>query len=202
MADHNSRKQAALAILATLPLALLAQPAAAQGNLSASAYKTAIDFAGCVVDADASGAAALLATAPGSPQADTATSLLLANATCTVQPAAKAVRGAVAERLYLKRYPAAPAELAGPPPPFTGSGDIDLVYYDITRCAATRDPVGADMLVRSEPRSEDEKAALRRIVPIVGACTPAGGKIGFDREKMRGLIAEGLLAMRKGRGSN
>ena len=198
-----------LGMNAILPLAagmaaLLAQPAFAQGgSVSASTYKTTLEFAGCVVNADASGASALLATVPGSPQADTAVSGLLANKACNKDKvSASALRGAVAEQLYLKQYPAAPAELTGPPPPFKGSGDADLAYYDITRCAATRDPLGADMLIRGELRSEAEKIAVRRILPVIGACTPEGAKIGFDREKMRGLIAEGLLVVRKGQGPN
>jgi len=190
------------AILAAVSLIAFAQPAAAQGKVSATAYKTTLAFAGCAVDADWDNARALLAAEPGSKPANEAADHLLANKTCGDEGSAKAMRGAVAERLYVKQYPAAPAEALGPAAPFTGSGKPDMAYFDITRCAATRDPVGADMLVRSELRSDAEKAALRRIVPVIGSCTPGGAQVGFDREGMRGLLAEGLLTVRAGQGSN
>ncbi|MES2443679.1 MAG: hypothetical protein V4574_12680 [Pseudomonadota bacterium] len=184
------------AVLAALSLGAFAQPAAAQ-SVSTSTYKKVLEFAGCVVDANGDGARAVLATVPGSFEAATAISRLVAGSTCgDRKDKPEVMRGAIAERIYLIVYPDKPAEVTGTPAPFVGSGDPKLGNYDVTRCAAQRDPVGADMLVRSELRSDAEKAAVKRIIPVIGACTPAGAQIGFDREKMRGLIAEGLIAVR------
>jgi hypothetical protein len=159
-----------------------------------SSYQATLDYAGCVAKAD--GARDLFMTQPGSRESAAAIAAAGDAGQCGKMPrGADLLRGALAERVYLKTYAAAPAE-GGTPAPFTGSGKADLAMYDITRCAATRDPVGADMLIRSALRSDAEKAALARIVPVVGACTPSGGQVGFGREEMRGLIAEGLIATR------
>jgi hypothetical protein len=185
-----------LAVLATVSLGVLAQPAAAQ-SVSRAGYKTALDTASCIVAAKGDEARALFATVPQSPEAASGIASLMKGGSCGTNAADPSImRGALAERVYLKAYPTPPAEVSLTPAPFTGSGNPELATYDITRCAALRDPVGADMLVRSELRSDAEKAAVKRIIPVIGACTPAGSQIGFDREGMRGLIAEGLLTVR------
>lgn len=189
------------AFLAALPLAALATPAAAQ-SVSNNSYKATLEFAACAIAANPADARALLASTPETPEAKALVRKLAATSGCTGKANDEALRGAIAERLYLGTYAAAPAAPAGPAAPFTGSGVEALANWDITRCAATRDPVGADMLIRSELRSPAEKEAITRFVPVIGACTPAGAKIGFDKEKMRGLVAEGLLVVRAGTAAN
>lgn len=197
----ESPMKSSLAILAALSLGALTQPAVAQ-SVSASKYKTTLAFATCIVDAKADQARAVFTTAPKSPESDASVAALVAGTNCGDPGVAGALRGALAERVYLKTYAAAPTEVSLTPATFTGSGNPALANYDVTRCAALRDPVGADMLVRAELRSDAEKAAIKRIVPVIGACTPAGGQIGFDREGMRGLVAEGLIAVRQAPGGN
>ncbi len=188
-----------IAILTALPLIALAQPAAAQ-DLSTSAYRNTLEFAGCVLAANPADARALLASVPASVDEGALVKKLAATSGCTGKPKEEALRGAIAERVYLATYAAAPAEPAAgaAPAPFTGSGNAALANWDITRCVATRDPVGADMLVRSELGTPAQKDAIKRLSPVIGGCVPAGVQVGFDREKMRGLIAEGLLAVRAG----
>lgn len=191
-----------IAILAALPILALAQPAAAQ-SVSTSSYRNTLDFAGCALSANPADARALIASAPESAEERALIAKLAGTSGCTDKPKTEALRGAVAERVYLATYPAAPAEpAAGPAAPFKGSGAAALANWDITRCVAMRDPVGADMLVRSEVGSGAQKEAIKRISPVIGACVPAGVQIGFDREKMRGLIAEGLIAVRAGSPAN
>ena len=182
-------------LLGALPLFAFATPAAAQ-SVSNNSYKATLEFAACAVAADPADAGALIASAPETPEAKALVRKLAATPGCTGKANDEALRGAVAERLYLNTYAAAPVAPTGPAAPFTGSGNEALANWDVTRCAATRDPVGADMLIRAGLRSPAEKEALTRFVPVIGACTPAGAKIGFDKEKMRGLVAEGLLAVR------
>lgn len=189
-----------VAILSVLPLLALAQPAAAQ-TLSTSAYRSTLEFAGCAVAANPADAAALLAATPGSPEDKALAEKIGATPGCEGKPKTDALRGAVAERVYLTTYSAAPATPTGPAAPFEGSGVTALANWDITRCAAQRDPVAADALIRSGLRSSEEKEAIKVFLPVIGACTPAGFQIGFDREKMRGLVAEGLLAVRKAGGN-
>ena len=186
-----------LAVLAGLPLLALAQPAAAQ-SVSTSSYRTTLEYAGCVLTADPANSRALLASVPESPESAALVTKLAVTPGCTAKVNDKALRGAIAERVYLATYAAAPAEATGSAAPFAGSGVAALANWDVTRCVATRDPVGADMLVRSEVGSGAQKDAIKRISPVIGACVPAGVQIGFDREKMRGLVAEGLLAVRAG----
>jgi hypothetical protein len=183
-----------------LPLLALAAPAAAQ-TLSTSAYKATLEFAGCAVAANPGDAAALLATTPGSPEDKALAEKFAATAGCEGKPKTEALRGAVAERVYLSTYAAAPAAPTGPAAPFNGSGVAALANWDITRCAAQRDPVAADALIRSGLRTAEEREAIKVFLPVIGACTPVGFKIGFDREKMRGLVAEGLLSVRKAGGN-
>jgi hypothetical protein len=172
-----------------------ALPVAAQ-----EAEKPIDQFARCTVGADAAAARAFLATAPGSPESKNAAKRLAdKKGACGAEikrPGEPELRGAIAERLYLDTYATPPAALIGEPAPFQGSGDATQVMYDVTRCAVTRDPVAADMLVRAGPGTPEEKAALALVVPAVGRCTPQGAKLGFNRDQLHALIAEGLFKVR------
>jgi hypothetical protein len=169
----------------------IAPPSPKKGN-----YLAALDYAGCVANASGDDARGVFMTQAGSRESSAAITALAAASKCGKLPgSAASLRGALAERVYLKTWPAAPA-VPTTPLPFTGSGKPELAMYDITRCVVTRDPLGADMLIRSAPRSDAEKDALHRVVPVIGTCTPAGGQVGFGREEMRGMIAEGLIAVR------
>lgn len=176
-------------------LGLIAQPALAQ-SVSTSNYKTALDYAGCVVGKDAAAARAVLAATPGSIEAGAATEALASTGCDNAKVREEALRGALAERVYLATYATAPAELTGEPAAFAGSGVKELAYYDIGRCTASRDPLGVDMLIRSDLRSDGEKNALKRIMPVLAGCVPKGFQLGLDREKLRGYVAEGLLQVR------
>ncbi len=157
-------------------------------------------FARCTVGADAAGARALLALAPGSVDSKKAAKQLAdKKGTCgsaIKRPGEPEIRGAIAERLYLDTYATPPAALTGEPAPFQGSGDATQVMYDVTRCAASRDPVAADMLIRAAAGTAEEKAALARVVPAVGRCTPQGAKLGFNRDQLHALVAEGMFKLR------
>ncbi|UZK66793.1 hypothetical protein [Sphingomonas sp. M1-B02] len=182
--------------LAGLGLMLAPLPALAQDDAVLKA------FGSCVVSADAAGARALIALEPQSGQSrDAARKFVDKKSACGAaftkdRPDAAAVRGAIAERLYLDSFAAAPAAIVGPPAPFEGSGQPGQVLYDVTRCAASRDPVAADQLVRSAPASADEKAAMQRLIAAIGNCTPGGAKVGFNRAQLRAMTAEGIYKVR------
>ncbi|MBO9623081.1 MAG: hypothetical protein J7500_10260 [Sphingomonas sp.] len=38
--------------------------------------------------------------------------------------------------------------------------------------------------------------ALARVVPAVGNCAPQGAKLGFNRDQLHALVAEGMLKLR------
>jgi hypothetical protein len=191
----------AIAAAFTASTLLAGVPAGAQA-LSSTAYKATQDYAACLVREKPADARALIDTVPESREAKAAETRLAKGSACPKGDSkASGLRGVVAERVYLDSFAAAPVAPAGPVTPFAFSGDLSLVDYDITRCTATRDPVDADALVRAELKSDGEKAALKALMPTLGSCVAKGGKIGFDRERMRGLLAEGLLRVR-GTGAN
>jgi hypothetical protein len=159
-------------------------------------------FARCVVSGDAGAARDLLAQAPASGKSNNAAKKLSDRKTSCGAGLGKtradpaAVRGAIAEQLYLTDFTAAPAAPSAPAQPFQGSGDPAQVLYDVSRCAATRDPIAIDALVRTAHGSAEEKAALQPVIAAVGTCTPAGAKVGFNRAQLRAMTAEGLFKVR------
>lgn len=187
------------ALLAAAAVAIAAAAPAAAQSVNTNAYKATLDYAGCLLGERGAEVRAFLAATPESAEAKAAEARVgAAGSTCAVGEArtgTKVLRGALAERSYLATYAAPPAATVGTVP-FEASGESDLVDYDISRCTAMRDPVGADAMVRSGLRSPEEKAAIQRLMPVMGSCVMKGGKIGFDRERMRGLLAEGLLRIR------
>lgn len=163
-----------------------------------AAATPAQQFARCIAGADAAGSKALLALKPGSGESRKAADALATNAACSAtlsgkKPSEAALRGAIAERLYLDAFATPPAELTGPPPPFTGSDDPNLAKYDMARCGATRDPVGADMLIRAGAGTPEEAAAIQRVVAAVGRCTLHAA---FGKAELHALIAEGMWKIR------
>lgn len=170
--------------------------------LAMPAADDAAGFGRCVVDGNRAGATALLAAKPGSRESRDMAKKWIAKGSACGKGLGKTkldetgVRGAVAAAMYVQAFAAAPAALTGDPAPFQGSNDASLFKYDIARCAATRDPVGADMLVRADAGSAEEKAGFARVIPAVGRCTPTGAKLGFGKVELKALTAEGLLALR------
>ena len=63
----------------------------------------------------------------------------------------------------------------------------------MARCGATRDPVGADMLIRAGAGTPEEAAAIQRVVAAVGRCTLHAA---FGKAELHALIAEGMWKIR------
>lgn len=106
------------------------------------------------------------------------------------------MRGAIAETLYLETFDRPPGVGELPTAARLSSEDPRLVPYEVTRCAAARDPVAADMLIRSKRRSEEEVAAVSRLRPALNACARPGERLEFNRTLIRSLMAEGLYKVR------
>ncbi|GGO90184.1 hypothetical protein EV664_101194 [Stakelama pacifica] len=166
-------------------------------------------FAKCVVRGDKDSVAALLNEKPGSAEANAAMQaigkrrsgcLKVVGGGGKLKMNSASMRGALAEQLYTDEFSSPPdAPVQGEQPiPFQGSGDPDLVSYDVAACMATRDPVDTDSFVRTDVKSEAEKAALSKLAPTLANCVPTGTKLGFDRELLHGMAAEALWKMRKG----
>ncbi|HEX7694310.1 MAG TPA: hypothetical protein VF409_07455 [Sphingomonas sp.] len=108
----------------------------------------------------------------------------------------RALRGALAERLYLNSVKAT-APILPLTAPVDGS-DADLpVGYAVVRCAVARDPVSADRLVRSKRLSSDEASAGRALAPALNACARGKGRIDMSGTAIHGWAAEALYKQRR-----
>lgn len=61
-------------------------------------------------------------------------------------------------------------------------------------CVVYSAPVEADALVRAEPGSEEENAAIQAIIPHLGPCMPNGNEISLSVASVRSIVADGLWA--------
>lgn len=59
-------------------------------------------------------------------------------------------------------------------------------------CITFNDVVGADKVLRTQPRSVDEKAAARALAPTLGKCLVAGQTVSLTSENVRAIVADGL----------
>ena len=105
----------------------------------------------------------------------------------------QALRGAIATRLYLN---SAKARSLVAVPGLTDAGDALLpAGYRVVRCAATRDPVSADRLVRSKRLSTAEAEAGRAFAPALNGCARGMGKLDISGTAIHGWAAEALYKM-------
>ena len=106
------------------------------------------------------------------------------------------MRGILAEQLYLRAYPAPPAQLGTTNAPLApSSGDPITVRYAVGACAAARDPGDADAVVRAARRSPEESDASRRLAATLNAC--ASGHVDFSGAQLHGVLAEALFKMHR-----
>lgn len=59
-------------------------------------------------------------------------------------------------------------------------------------CITFNDTAGADKVLRTVPRSVDEKAAARALAPTLGKCLVAGQTVSLTSENIRAIVADGL----------
>ena len=163
------------------------------------------DAAACLVRGERVRAVAVIRTEPRSPAESQAVVALLnkgifcfGSQTITKAPLVT-WRGALAEALYLRSFRADAGQAAA-------AATVDtpqwlqtprLADYAIAQCAAQRDTVAADRLVRAKWRSEEETRAVNAFLPILKACS-YGRRAQFDRVTIHGLVAESLFRMRGG----
>ena len=68
------------------------------------------------------------------------------------------------------------------------------MYESIATCVARSDPAAAFALVQTMPASDDERAAMNRIVPLLAPCLPRGEN-SFSRSSLRATVAAGLYRL-------
>ena len=118
----------------------------------------------------------------------------------------RTMRGAIAQGYYVMQNPqGAPPSISGAipgPPPvdeqvaiiLSASDDSksDVVVDEFARCVVASDPMGADRLVRTEPKTKEEGKALGALSPKFGPCAFEGQELAFDREGLRNAMAWAL----------
>lgn len=182
-----------VAVLAASPAAAEAEDAAAQA------------VAQCVADNDAEGVAALLGTVPGSrPEAKAAKPLLELFGPC--ENADRSAGGVIewrerAELAYAsarnRLAQGRPAQLAATWAPLSTTGmsadQFDARSQGILTfgaCVTRAVPAAAVGLVGSAPGSQEERAAVRAIKPVVGGCAHQGEVYRLEVQNLRLILAE------------
>lgn len=191
----------------SLALLGLAVPATAAGRPDLRGEKIVADFARCAVRGAPDEARALLETTPGtaaegrSLDAFTRKRLGCMNFGPALGPLqlklnARAIRGAVAKRLYLdldaSRAPA--AYRAG----LDDKAALEPVEYSVVRCAVSRYPEAADRLVRASRLSREEAAATRALAPALNVCARGRGRLDISGTAIHGWAAEALYKQSRG----
>ncbi len=62
-------------------------------------------------------------------------------------------------------------------------------------CVIRTNPQGTAALLRTEPATKEELAALKAVGPTLSACVPANSKSEFTRESLRALLALGAYRL-------
>ncbi|WHU03791.1 hypothetical protein [Sphingomonas sp. NIBR02145] len=200
--------KAALAFILAAGCALGAvAPAHAQSDGGAEARKNrdaernAIELMGCLARSEKRQAAAVIGLEPGSEAEGKAFMGLFDSARMCVPRGKKVntqgvnLRGMLAEALYVRTFrDAGPASGAAQP---DWLKQPTHAAYAVVQCAAEKDPVAADRLLRTQWHSPEEVAAADALLPTLQTCAN-GRQVNFDRVTLHGLIAEALFRARGG----
>ena len=60
------------------------------------------------------------------------------------------------------------------------------------QCVVQKDARAVKNLISTEPTSDEEKQALKAVVPLLGQCIPAGEEIALNRRSIRAMLSFGL----------
>jgi hypothetical protein len=190
----------------SLAFVAAAAPVAALERPDLRGEKIMADFARCAVRGAPDEARALLRTSPGTASegrlldAFTRKRLRCMNFGPIVGPMqlklnARAVRGAVAKRLYLdlKETPSAVAAGAS----LSDDTAIGPPEYVVVRCAVSRNLEAADRLVRAARLSTEEAAAAQALAPALNDCARGRGQLDITGTAIHGWVAEALYKLRR-----
>jgi hypothetical protein len=76
--------------------------------------------------------------------------------------------------------------------PLSGNNPGVRSAMDLADCLVQTDPYDADYFFRTASGSDDEKSALKNLVPAIGECVPQGVQMQIDPRSMRLWVGEGL----------
>ncbi|RVT43940.1 hypothetical protein [Sphingobium algorifonticola] len=161
-------------------------------------------FAQCVVRGQPALANALLAAEADSPQETAMFRKIAASRNRCLGKGRlamknRAMRGALAEQMYLQAYPDPVRAPARPDAPVRTSPDSTKAYHDYGNCVVTRDPAAADAVLRAKPGSVEEKQTYQQTAAALSSCLSGDdAALRIDRLTMRGYLAEALYRHRRG----
>jgi hypothetical protein len=194
-----------------LAVALLAvQPVQAQYAGGADPVRVAGELqhvGACLYHKYPRASAALLASAPASTEESSAALALrshyndcLSADVAGINPDIAGLRGAVAEAAYRGTHTSDPdfSKLDHIPQPLPQAWLGGKAYpamlagHDFASCVVAADPQDSALLIRSEPRSTEEKTAIRNLSPAMGPCLVKDSKLTLDAAILRALVSQAL----------
>ncbi|WEK46929.1 MAG: hypothetical protein P0Y56_01190 [Candidatus Andeanibacterium colombiense] len=111
---------------------------------------------------------------------------------------ASALRQWLLEQAYFDEAPDGPAwvkpgnVIAERQYPLSGNNSGVHAAMDLADCMVQTDPYDADYFFRTASGTDEEKAALKNMVPAIGECVPQGVQMQIDPRSMRVWVGEGL----------
>lgn len=108
------------------------------------------------------------------------------------------LRAKMLEEDYLAKFRIAPVSdttIAAPVRSFVaGKSSMPRakILADFSDCIAAKDVAATDAVLRTMPGDDDERAAARRLVPVLGACLDKGVEIELTPAAIRIYAADGL----------
>lgn len=76
--------------------------------------------------------------------------------------------------------------------PWFGATTRPLVVDEMAACVADTNPAGVQALLGTTAESDEEAAAVSRIMPSLGPCLTAGATLNANRQALRAALAEAL----------
>lgn len=117
-----------------------------------------------------------------------------------IRYAAPTLRGALAEAVYLSRHTAGKeivvSQTASALPVDWVIDEAqpdqmaELASHEFGGCVLAADPVSVDALLRTEPRSQEEKRVIGQLRPRLGGCLYTGQTYKFDAAALRSYLAQ------------
>jgi len=121
-----------------------------------------------------------------------------ANSSVMLRATPAAVRRWYLQAAYLAKYKDGPswlqpgAVVAERSYPLSSNRPDVQAALDFADCVVTQDPQDADFLFRTAPDSDDERAAIRSLVPSMSPCLAEGQQLEIDPTALRWWIGESL----------
>ncbi len=114
------------------------------------------------------------------------------------------LHGMLSGALYRQTFAAAPARnwsqvvALAVPYPTSARYETTRVAGAFGECVVRADIAAADQLVRAEPYSPADTAALAAVTPAISGCLNAGSKIAINRENLRRLVSGAMWRLANG----